>query len=155
MKEASFSFPSFPLPRSAVHCEVSTRSLCSARPSLIRVLCVEVKKLSNFVRIERSDNSTTKNAPIPNFPGVEQLTQSKCCRLEEGISLCRVTCPISTDRFMFIGGPAITSPFLALADESNMWLCLYVQMFVLQRPTSLQTRRIPSQSTLRHIVHTV
>ena len=98
------------------------RSPCSARPSLIRVLCVEVKKLSNFVRIKRSDNSTKKKkkeALIPNLAGVSQLTQSKCCRLEGRISLCKVTAPISTDRVTLVGGPAIISPFITLTDNQE------------------------------------
>lgn len=37
-------------------------------------------------------------------------------RLEGRISLYVVTCPISTDRFMFIGGPAIISPFIILTE---------------------------------------
>lgn len=57
-----------------------SRACCSwslsAQPSLITGLYVEVKKLSNFVKIKRSDKCGSSPAALR---GVWQLTQSKCC----------------------------------------------------------------------------
>lgn len=71
--------------------------------------------------LSESSAATTqqKKALIPNSAGVSQLTQSKCCRLEGRISLCKVTSPISTDRVTLIGGPAIISPFISLTDNQE------------------------------------
>lgn len=147
MKEASFSFLfSFPYRGQQFTVKLQPpRSLCSTQPSLIRVLCVEVKKLSNFVKIKCCDNSKKrkkKEAQIPNFAEVWQLTQSKCCRLEGRIGPCKVTCPISTDRFMLIGGPAIISPFITLTDNGA---AVHGAAFTLRS----HTHWIPSHCTIK------
>lgn len=147
MKEASFPSLFFSLPRSAVQCEVRASSVPPLCPAFINQGFVrrsqEVVKLCQN-QVQRQLN---KKAPIPNFAGVSLLTQSKCCRLEGRISLCKVTCPISTDGFMLIGGPAIISPFIPLTDKSEQQRLMLLSLLLISILASdkSQTLRIPSQ----------